>query len=133
MLTKLLEFVCPSLKRVKQLEGIIEYITQIDEEKRVQIQRLTDTLANRKAVLTTTVDKLAVTSHAVHRYRERHKGKGSDEEISKMLYKCLLEQLATMDTLPDGTYDLRKNVKGIISNNTLVTVLPKRDVGKPRL
>ena len=133
MINKLLDLICPARKRVSSLEGIISYITEVDESKRLQIQRLEDVLAHKRTELASTIDKLYVTSHAIHRYRERHNGKGTDDDISTMLYKCMIQQLATTDTLMDGTYDLKRGLRGRIQNNTLVTILPKRDIGAPRL
>lgn len=126
MIKRLLKWLCPSTYKLASAE--LALATQLKT-----IQRLEDIISNKKSQLSTTIDKLSITSHAIHRYRERHGGKGSDQDIERMLYKCLVQQLHCMDTLPDGTYDLRKNVKGVVSNNTLVTVLPHRQYGKPKL
>ena len=133
MFNKILNIICPSRKQAATLYQKLQEIEQINEQYRQRIQKLEDTIAAKKTTFATTIDKLSVTSHAIHRYRERHKGKGTDKDIERMLYKCLLQQLATMDTLPDGEYTLRKNVKGRVINNTLVTILPRRDNGSPKL
>ncbi len=128
MFNKLLNKLCPSRAIVPALElAIANYVTDIEQQRKL-IQKLEDIIANKKTIAATTVDKLSVSSHAIHRYRERHKGKGTDDDISKMLYKALLEQLASMDTLPDGKYPLRKGVIGVVKDNTLVTVLPRSAV-----
>jgi len=112
---------------------LIAILLEEAETSRVQIQKLQDVIANKKTKLATTVDKLSITAHAIHRYRQRHNGKGTDEDISKMLHKCLLNQLATTDKLQDGEYVLKKGVVGVVANNTLVTVLPTRKVNTPSI
>lgn len=98
------------------------------------VDSLEMTIASNKTDTAKYIDKLHVTSHAIHRYRERHKGKGTDKEISDMLFKLLLEQLRSMDTLPDGEYVLKRGVVGVIVQDTLVTIIPKRSaVAVPKL
>ena len=133
MFDSILNFICPFRRKIIELTYELEQIRAINERYRQRIQKLEDVISAKKTKLSQTIDKISITSHAIHRYRERHKGKGTDEDIARMLYKCLLQQLATMDTLPDGEYVLRKNVKGRVINNTLVTVLPNRDIGAPKL
>ena len=133
MLSKLLDLLCPlrvayrdSTKAVKQTAETLKVMS-------IKLQHQEDLASNTKTIFTDEVSKLAVTSHAIHRYRERHKGKGSDDEISRMLFKLLIKQLYTMDILPDGKYSLKKGLVGVIKGNTLVTVLPTQPVGMPKL
>ena len=133
MINKLLDWLCPSRKQVVAYQSeAIGFINEIAFYK-TTIQRLEDILAAKKNESTTTFEELSVSAHAIHRYRERCKGKGTDDEIRKYLYKGLIRQLATMDTLPNGHYTLYKGVTGRIENNTLVTVIPNRDIGAPKL
>ena len=133
MKNKLLYWLC---SKFSLYTNLVDIVAQLHTQTSLDVNRITmleDIIANRMTAQATTANKLSVSSHAIHRYRERHKGSGTDTEISKKLYKLLLQQLATMDTLPDGEYILERNVRGIVQNNTLVTVVPKRDIGKPRL
>lgn len=133
MRNRLLYWICSKFSFYTNLKSLVDQLhtqTVLDASR---IATLEDIIAHRMTAKATTANKLSVTSHAIHRYRERHKGSGTDTEISKKLYKLLLQQLSTMDTLPDGEYILERNVRGIVQNNTLVTIVPKRDIGKPRL
>ena len=119
--------------KIKQLDNTIKVYadklstsTIIIDSLQTQIHSLENTLAKIKVNKATVIDKLSVTAHAVHRYRERHNDKGSDEEIYTMLYKALIKETQKLDTLPDGIYTLRKGVAYQVINFTLVTVLPGR-------
>ena len=133
MKNRILYWLCSKFSHYINLENIVDQLHVQTVRDTSRIASLEDIIANRMTAKATTANKLSVSSHAIHRYRERHKGSGTDTEISKKLYKLLLQQLATMDTLPDGEYILERNVRGIVQNNTLVTIVPKRDIGKPRL
>ena len=125
MFNTLLDFICPARKALRAYKKLLDDSLDISAKLAAKLQRLEGVLAEKKSKLTTTIDSLHVTSHAIHRYRERHKGKGTDDDIRKMLYKALIRQLATMNSLPDGKYQIAKNIWGQVINNTLVTVLPK--------
>jgi len=133
MIDKLLDWICPSRAKLEEYEATLLICSARIKFHKENIQRLEDLLADKKNEATTTYNELSVSAHAIHRYRERCKGKGTDEEIRKYLYKGLIRQLATMDTLPNGHYTLYKGVTGRIENNTLVTVIPNRDIGAPKL
>jgi len=133
MLNKLLDYLIPERVELRILIQSLDDMSKTVETQRIKIQKLEDTLSQQKTKYATEASKLAITSHAVHRYRERCGGTGTDDEIYKMLMKLLLQQLYTMDRLPDGGYDLKRGVRGTVVNNTLVTILPPRDIGKPRL
>jgi len=130
MFKKLLAMICPMPKAQIELEFKLQTLNNELRNQRIQIQSLTDTLANKMTKASSGISKLAVSAHAVHRYKERHNAKGNSAEISKTLLKYLIEQMATMDTLPDGKYPLTKNVIGVVSNQTLVTVLPRNASNK---
>lgn len=106
--------------------GDIEYdaITLQLKETKLLLQRTEDLLANRNAKATV-AQSLVVTDHAVHRYRTRIGFKGSDDELKKMIYKLTIRHLSTMDQLPDGRYDLGKNVIAAVKDNTVVTIVPR--------
>jgi len=133
MQNRLLYWFCSKFSLYTNLKSLVDQLSAKIVLNASRIATLEDIVANRMTAKATTANKISVSSHAIHRYRERHKGLGTDTEISKKLYKLLLQQLATMDTLPDGEYILERNVRGIVQNNTLVTIVPKRDIGKPRL
>jgi hypothetical protein len=133
MQNRLLYWFCSKFSLYTNLKSLVDQLSAKIVLNASRIATLEDIVANRMTAKATTANKISVSSHAIHRYRERHKGLGTDTEISKKLYKLLLQQLAAMDTLPDGEYILERNVRGIVQNNTLVTIVPKRDIGKPRL
>lgn len=133
MIDRLLNWLCPSRAKLEGYEATTIICSARVKSHKEKIQRLEDLLADKKNGATTTYNELSVSAHAIYRYRERCKGKGTDEEIRKYLYKGLVRQLATMDTLPNGHYTLYKGVTGRIENNTLVTVIPNRDIGAPKL
>lgn len=133
MINRILDWICPSrvelLKSELRLKELEEYTNGIVDELSISkqlTQKLADSIAQKKTITSTTIDKLSVTQHAIHRARERHDYKGTDEEISKRLYKALITQLGIMDTLPDGVYTLSKGVAGQVKDSTLLTVLPER-------
>ena len=94
------------------------------KDTRILLQRSEDLLANRNAKATV-AQSLVVTDHAVHRYRQRIGFKGSDDELKKMIYKLTIRHLSTMDKLPDGRYDLGKNVIAAVKDNTVTTIVPR--------
>lgn len=133
MWNRFLDFICPVRIRLQSKLQFIEHLLSTIESLEANINKLEDVIATNKTTFTTEISKLAVTSHAIHRFRERHKGQGTDEDISKMLTKLLMQQLYTMDKLQDGQYTLKKGIVGVVKNNTLVTIIPTRDYGKPKL
>jgi hypothetical protein len=118
---------------ISKLSAINEALEAIIDHQKIKITNLEDAIASNKTKFATEVSKLSITSHAVYRYRERCKGKGSDDDIYKLLMKYLVQQLHITDKLSDGKYTLSKGVTGQVVNNTLVTVLPNRDIGRPKL
>jgi len=125
MIEYIKNLICPANKQVVTLNQAVKDIVYTNELSRLRVQKLEDTLAQRKSDLTTTVDKMSVTNHSIFRYRERHNGQGSDEDIRKMLYKALLQQLTTTDTLQDGKISIRKGIYGVVKDHSLVTILPR--------
>jgi len=94
------------------------------KDTKILLQRSEDLLANRNAKATV-AQSLIVTDHAVHRYRQRIGFGGSDDELRKMIYKLTIRHLSTMDKLPDGRYDLGKNIIAAVRDNTVTTIIPR--------
>ncbi len=138
MLSSILDFLCParvSLRIAVALLADKEELlsTQRGRLRPFRLQQMKDLAATNKTLFTDFVSKLSATSHAIHRYRERHKGKGTDKEISKMLFNLLIQQLNATDRLQDGRPPLKKGLVGVIKDNTLVAILPTQTVGAPKL
>jgi len=130
MIDKIRDWLCPSVKllaasreKVYELmdEGLSLKVT--NSKLHSKLQKLEDILADKKSSEATIYNELAVSAHAVHRYKERINNKLTNADVSKMLYKALIRQLYTMDTLQDGRYSLFKGVVGVVKDKTLVTVL----------
>lgn len=120
-------------KRLASLEDIIAiYAKDLEEANLTQsrlksnVNALAETLAYIKVNKATPIDRLSVTAHAVHRYRERHKAKGTDAELYKELYKAVVRETANLDSIPNGVYTVRTGVALQVVDETVVTVLPKR-------
>lgn len=133
MWNKLLDFLCPARVQLDLMQSNTKRLIDAINEYSIKVSNLEGALTDKLTMFSKESNKLSVTSHAVHRYKERYKIKASDEDVSKELTKLLIQQLYTMDTLPDGKYTLKKGVVGVVKNNTLVTIIPKRDYGKPKL
>ena len=88
-------------------------------------QRLEDMLANRSggAVL---AQSLTVSQHAIHQSRTRLNYTGSDEDIRKRIYKLAMRNLHTLNRFEDGEYELDRNSRCRIRDNTVVTVVKRR-------
>ena len=95
------------------------------DELKVREQRQADMLANKngKAVL---AQSLTVSQHAVFRARTRLNYRGSDDDIRKKLYKLAIRNLAVLDRLSDGEYELGVNEVCRIKDNTVTTVMLRR-------
>jgi len=92
-------------------------------------QRLADMLANKNggAVL---AQSLTVSQHAIYRSRERLNYVGTDDEIRKRIYKLAIRNLATLDKLEDGAYQLDRNSEFRVKDNTVTTVMYRRGYKK---
>ena len=100
------------------------YYNQLQSSKQ-SISRLEELLANTNAsdVIATSI---TISQHAIHRARTRLKYSGSDDDIRKRLYKSVIRNLNTLDHFEDGEYDLDRNARCRIKDNTVVTVVPRR-------
>ena len=125
MWTKLLHLICPQLPRLKK--SLDEMVT-LNQQQRHALQKLEDVVSRDKNATTTEVDKIVVPNHAIHRYRQRFDGKGTDDNIRMLLYKLVTRLLYTMDTLPDGDYTLSRGMTGRIIDSTLVTIFKSKSV-----
>ena len=106
------------LRKVKKLT------TELAEAKKTS-QRFEDLLAN-KNTKTALSQQLTITNHCIYRYKERGKFAGTNEDIRRKIYKMLARNLLVMDSLPDGNYDLDKNLLAVVKDNTAVTCKPRR-------
>lgn len=124
------QYFCPNSIKLANKVRILQYALDSTTQK---FTKLSTHLLNDKINIHSPIQGISVTDHAIHRYKERCGAKGTTDELRKQLYSKLIKLFATFDELPDGKYVLDKGVEGQIINNTLVTVLPKRKRGSPRL
>ena len=142
----------PNLEYITELEEgstmryntIIEYVeiianlkqrgrekAEVSMQQNTQIQRLTNMLAD-KYVLTTVLQKVSVRDHCISRYRERCEPKlrkqlGSDEDMKKMIFKCMANHIAQTGSLPDGEYEtVHKNMRVRVENHIVKTAMARR-------
>lgn len=78
-----------------------------------------------KNAATCKAQTLYVTEHAVSRYKQRIGYNGDDNSLRKLIYKQTIRHLSSLDSLPDGRYDLNKNVVAKVKDNTVVTIIPR--------
>ncbi len=100
-------------------------VKQANRDLHTKLQRMEDLLANRNASAVL-VQSLTVSQHAIFRAKTRLKYAGSDDDIRRRIYKLTMRNLATMDSLPDGEYELDRNAVCRIKDNTVTTVLARR-------
>jgi regulator of replication initiation timing len=128
----------PWLKKIEELEDLVEtktstimFLVETNQELTQKIEELTTTLSEELAGKQTEAGKISITQHAIHRYRERCNGIGTDDDIRKFLLKGILKHLGATDTLSDGKYSISKGIIAIIQDNSVVTVI-NTQMDKPK-
>jgi predicted nucleic acid-binding Zn-ribbon protein len=76
-------------------------------------------------------ERLVVTNHAVERYKERVENKGTD--LYLMLKSKFIKYNCNLDSIPDGTYEIERNVTCRIKDNTMTTITFRRGANVKKL
>lgn len=119
---KIKYFFIPTLR--KQKLQILQLAQDLAASKRM-CQRFEDLLTNKNASCTE-AQRIFITDHAIHRYKERGGFTGTNEDLRKKMYKLLARHLLVLDKLADGEYDLDKNIVCRVKDNTAVTCMTRR-------